>query len=194
MTLHDVTCFLHKHITKLFLITLGFWIFLTMIFFYIYSKNPLNAIEDIQSFKSANANLLTSNGSISFWNLLFHNIEAVTLYLLFGFIAPLSILMIVILSKSVGTALVYSQVQNAVPLWKNILLGILPHGIFELSAVFMCISLGLYIGTYWLRNNKSYTWKALIKYTLFSYIYFVLPLVILAALVETYITPQLRLL
>lgn len=183
--------FLGKHILKLFLLTLGAIILLTVAFFCYYKQNPMAAIEEMQSFKAATTNLITSDNKISFVALFLNNIKAGTFYLLFGFVAPLSILVTVILTKSLGAALVYSQVENSIPAWKSLLANVLPHGIFELSAVCLCVSIGLYIGTYWFRKNKAYKGKQLAKYTIILYAGFIVPLMLLAALIEAYITPQI---
>lgn len=185
------TKFFSKHILKLFLLTLGAIILLTFAFSCYYEKNPTAAIEEMQSFKAATTNLITSNNRISFIALFLNNIKAGTFYLLFGFIAPLSILVTIILTKSLGAALVYSQVENSIPVWKSLLASVLPHGIFELSAICLCVSIGLYIGTYWFRKNKVYKGKQLAKYTIILYSCFIVPLMLLAALIEAYITPQI---
>lgn len=183
--------FFGKHVLKIFFITLGAIVFLTTIFVCYYRQNPASAIEEIQSFKAAMANLITSDNKISFTALFFNNIKAGTFYLLFGFIAPLSIIVTIILTKDLGAALVYSQVENSIPVWKSLLFNILPHGIFELSAICLCVSVGLYIGTYWLRKNKVYRGKQLAKYTVILYVCFIVPLMLLAAFIEAYITPQI---
>lgn len=183
--------FFGRHILKLFLLTLGTMVLLTIAFFYYYEQNPASAIEEIQSFKATTANLITSDNKISFIALFLNNIKAGTFYLLFGFIAPLSVLVTVILTKSLGASLVYSQVENSIPAWKGLLVNVLPHGVFEISAVCLCISVGLYVGTYWLRKNKVYRGQQLVKYTVILYVCFVFPLMLLAALIEAYITPQL---
>lgn len=187
----ETTKFFSKHILKLFLLTLGAIILLTFAFSCHYEKNPTAAIEEMQSFKAATTNLITSNNRISFIALFLNNIKAGTFYLLFGFIAPLSILVTIILTKSLGAALVYSQVENSIPVWKSLLASVLPHGIFELSAICLCVSIGLYIGTYWFRKNKVYKGKQLAKYTIILYSCFIVPLMLLAALIEAYITPQI---
>lgn len=149
------------------------------------------AIEEMQSFKAATTNLITSNNRISFIALFLNNIKAGTFYLLFGFIVPISILVTIILTKSLGAALVYSQVENSIPVWKSLLVSVLPHGIFELSAICLCVSIGLYIGTYWFRKNKVYKGKQFAKYTIILYSCFIVSLMLLAALIEAYITPQI---
>lgn len=183
--------FFRKYVLKLFLLTFGAIILLTVAFFCYYEQNPAAAIGEILSFRAAATNLITSNNRISFIALFLNNIKAGTFYLLFGFIAPLSILVTILLTKSLGAALVYSQAENAIPAWKSLLANVLPHGIFELSAVCLCVSIGLYIGTYWFRKSKVYKGKQLAKYTIILYICFIVPLMLLAALIETYVTPQI---
>ena len=76
-----------------------------------------------------------------------------------------------------------------------IVLGILPHGIFELSAVFICAALGLKLGYHCTISplpdktrlqSFKYIWKEIVS---------VMPLVVLllfcAALIEIFITPHL---
>lgn len=76
-----------------------------------------------------------------------------------------------------------------------ILLGILPHGLFELSAVFTCAALGLKLGYHCTISplpdqtrlqSFKYIWKEIIS---------IIPLVVLllfcAALIEIFITPHL---
>lgn len=187
----ETTRFFGKHILKLFLLTFGAIILLTIAFFCYYEQNPMAAIEEMQSFKAATTNLITSNNRISFVALFLNNIKAGTFYLLFGFVAPLSILVTIILTKSLGAALVYSQVESSIPVWKSLLFNVLPHGIFELSAICFCVSIGLYVGTYWLRKNKVYRGKQLVKYTIVLYACFIVPIMLLAALIEAYITPRI---
>ena len=183
--------FFRKNLLKLFLILFGMAVLLTVVFYMIYSKNPADAIEEIQSFKMANAGLMSENNTISFWGLFFNNIKAGAIYIFLGFVAPLSLFIVIVLAKSLGAALVYSETQRAIPVLQIVFLGILPHGIFEWSAVFLCIALGLYIGTYWIRKKKLYEWRILAKYAAIIYFSVIVPLMFIAAFVETFITTQL---
>lgn len=186
----ETTQFFRKNLLKPFLILFGMAILLTVVFYMIYSKNPADAVEEIQSFKMANASLMSESNNISFWGLFFNNIRAGTIYIFLGFLAPLSLFMVVVLAKSLGAALVYSETQRAIPVLQIVFMGILPHGIFEWSAVFLCIALGLYIGTYWLKK-KLYEWRILAKYAAIIYFSVIVPLMFIAAFVETFITTQL---
>lgn len=65
-------------------------------------------------------------------------------------------------------------------LWK-----LFPHGIFELSAVFISLGLGLKLGLfYFQKNKKDYIKENLLK-SLRIFFLIVLPLLILASLIET---------
>lgn len=101
--------------------------------------------------------------------------------------------MFILLSKSLGASLVYTQIVKSVPLWKTVVFGHIPHGTFELSAVFLSLSMGLYVGTYWLRKWKEYNAKYLFKQTALTFCVIIFPLIVIAALIETYVTPLLSL-
>ncbi len=65
-----------------------------------------------------------------------------------------------------------------------ILWRLFPHGIFELPAIFISMGLGLKLGTFILQKNKieslkRYLWKSMIVF-----LFVILPLLILAAIIE----------
>ncbi len=87
----------------------------------------------------------------------------------------------------------YSAAGGSVP--AMILLGILPHGLFELSAFFLCAALGLKLGYHCIASplpdntrlqSFRYIWKEIV-----SVIPLVVTLLLCAAFVEIYVTPQL---
>ncbi len=61
-----------------------------------------------------------------------------------------------------------------------ILIGIIPHGVFELTAVFLASGWGLYMGF----SLKDELWVAKLKKTAKFFVY-LLPLLLLAAIIET---------
>jgi stage II sporulation protein M len=66
----------------------------------------------------------------------------------------------------------------------SILWRLIPHGIFELPALFVSLGLGLRIGSFILKKNK---WKFLKLYFIESlrvFLFVVLPLLLIAALIE----------
>ena len=74
------------------------------------------------------------------------------------------------------------------------LLGILPHGIFELTALILSAAMGLYLCstvTNSLRKKQTGVLRPALRRCCQILYLWVLPLLFMAALVETYITPIL---
>jgi stage II sporulation protein M len=87
------------------------------------------------------------------------------------------------------------SVQEGMPLLPLIMLGIMPHGIFELFAFFLCGAIGLKFGYHCVASplpginrveSFRYIWKEAI-----SILPLVVTLLILSAFVEMFITPRL---
>jgi stage II sporulation protein M len=76
-------------------------------------------------------------------------------------------------------------------LWSS-LLTILPHGIFELAAIFLGTSIGLRLGSHTLRllfGKADTTLLAEVGYGLRLFITIIVPLLLIAALIEAFVTP-----
>ena len=73
------------------------------------------------------------------------------------------------------------SVQNGgfLTLWK-----ILPHGIFELPAVFISLGLGAKLGTFIFQKNKWISFKSYLINSLRAFILVVIPLLIVAGIIE----------
>lgn len=73
------------------------------------------------------------------------------------------------------------------------ILGFLPHGIFELPAVFISAAIGIRIGLAYLfpRSNRAVEVSQSIRNAGFIYLSVVLPLLLLAAFIEAYISTAL---
>lgn len=66
----------------------------------------------------------------------------------------------------------------------SVLLNLLPHGIFELSAIFISFGMGIKMGSFILQKNQ---WKSLKKFfwnSIRVFIFVVIPLLIIAAIIE----------
>lgn len=61
---------------------------------------------------------------------------------------------------------------------------ILPHGIFELPAVFISLGLGIKLGTFIFQKKKMKSLKEYIKNSLITFLLIVLPLLIIAGIIE----------
>jgi stage II sporulation protein M len=64
------------------------------------------------------------------------------------------------------------------------LLNLLPHGIFELPAIFISLGLGLKFGSFLFKKNKSESFKEYFFEGLRVFVFIVLPLLIIAAIIE----------
>ena len=64
--------------------------------------------------------------------------------------------------------------------------GIVPHGIFELPALILALSSGIYV-----RHNEKGVMGPLMKDLLRLFVMHIIPLLMAAAVIEAYVTPQL---
>ena len=125
----------------------------------------------------------------------FNNLVASCLSMLYGLIpfVPLSALALGTNALMLGAFAALYQMQG--PGLGVYLVGILPHGIFELSALILACTLGLLIsrtGTDRIRRKKEAMplWPRL-QDCLRAFLLLAVPLLAAAAAVETYVTPVL---
>jgi len=64
-------------------------------------------------------------------------------------------------------------------LWK-----LLPHGVFELPAVFISLGLGLKLGTFIFKKRKLEVFRNYFLNSLWAFLFIILPLLIIAAIIE----------
>lgn len=64
-------------------------------------------------------------------------------------------------------------------LWK-----LLPHGVFELPAVFISLGLGLRFGTFIFQKNKTESFRNYLWNSLKTFLFIVFPLLVVAAIIE----------
>jgi len=104
---------------------------------------------------------------------------------IFGLI-PL--LFIVVNGFIIGIVLYVSSMK--IGTWTTIML-IVPHGVIEIPALILGCSYGLWFGKMliWKMRGKKVSIKGCMKYLITNYIKIILPMLVVAALVETYITP-----
>ena len=69
--------------------------------------------------------------------------------------------------------------EGLLSLWR-----ILPHGIFELPAVFISLGLGLKFGTFLFQKNKSESFKDFLWNSIRVFLTIVIPLLIIAGIIE----------
>lgn len=140
--------------------------------------------------------LLDEQGNISTLLLLGNNVQATFTAMLMG-IVPFVCLPVVSLALNavvVGAAVALSGMTGMAG-WQMVLLGLLPHGIFEIPAIMLGVSMGLYLcrvmnGTLRKRPGTPRIEAVLPRLTA-VFLFGAVPLLVLAAVVETAITPLL---
>ncbi len=139
---------------------------------------------------------------------LFNNNIQVPIQILFLAIIPIPFLYtIVLVSNGITIGLVFYiyqtvqlSTQKGDPLSAMILKGFLPHAVIELLGFIIATALAFRINQ-WIvkriihffqkKKEERYSFKQLVMYTAFVSFGIILPLIILAALIEGYVTPLL---
>lgn len=139
---------------------------------------------------------MPSLGGLSFSYILGHNLRAVVIIFLLGLVSfgTLGALMYMLNSVVIGVVLSLMGVMGLSP-WRVALFGILPHGIFELTGLVLSSASILYIAVMLVtpRAQRSLGEVAIEAFADWARVFLGLavPLFILAAAVETWITPVL---
>jgi stage II sporulation protein M len=111
----------------------------------------------------------------------FNNIQSSFIGMLFGIILGI---FPVIAAVANGYLLGFVAETTAEEAGIFILWRIFPHGIFELPALFISLGLGLKIGTFIFKKNKLKTLAIYLLKSIKVFFYIVVPLLIIAALIE----------
>ena len=137
----------------------------------------------------ASSGIVQADGSFDALALFANNLRAMVLCVLYGFIP---FLYLPALALGVNAALLGMLASLMDGRWLLLMAGILPHGIFELPALFLSLAAGLClcknINAY-IRKNEKGVMKPLLLNILRIAVLLVLPLLALAAAAETYVTP-----
>lgn len=139
----------------------------------------------------ADSGIVRDDGSFNVLALFANNLRAMVLGILYGFIP---FLYLPALALGVNAAILGMLASLIDGQWLLLAAGILPHGIFELPALFLSLAAGLClcknINAY-IRKNEKGIMKPLLLNILRVTVLLVLPLLVIAAVMETYVTPAL---
>lgn len=150
----------------------------------------------LKSFIENKSDIISDSGNISAFGIIKNNVVACIVSIIIGFF-PFIFLPILTLSLNgfvLGITLGIGKSLQNMSMIKILLLGILPHGIFEIPAIIISIAIGLnlclcitkkIIGKY---NEKIIDD---IKESILVFACIIIPLLIVAGIVEAYITPTL---
>ena len=137
---------------------------------------------------------LFEEGGISFFNLLFNNLYASALSILMGCIPFFFLTILPLFANAVVLGAMGSLYQTTGIGMGAFWMGIAPHGILELPALLVSFSLGLYLCwtlSYKICLERERSLRQALKEAGRVYLLIVVPLLLAAAVVETYVTPAL---
>ncbi len=137
-------------------------------------------------------NIITDDGTIHFGALLSNNLRAAAISVLYGFIPFIYLTALSLGMNALVLGILAAYYVNSGTSLLIYFAGILPHGVFELSALLIAFALGLLLcrrTTQYVRKNTKGVMKPLLCNIARSFVMHVLPLLVIAAVAETYITP-----
>lgn len=137
----------------------------------------------------ADSGIVRDDGSFSALALFGNNLRAMVLSTLYGFIP---FLYLPALSMGVNAILLGMVASSVNGQWLLLAAGILPHGIFELPALCLSLAAGLRLCqniNRYIRKNEKGIMKPLLLNILRVTGLVVIPLLVVAAIMESYVTP-----
>ncbi|MEF9922001.1 MAG: stage II sporulation protein M [Anaerovoracaceae bacterium] len=157
-------------------------------------NNPEQSGELLKSLSEEMSDVVKEDGTISLVGLFANNLFACAVSIGLGVIPLLFLPAFSILANSIviGALLGYGEATSTMVAWKSVVFGMLPHGIFELTAMFMSATMGLYlckiITLKILGKGNEGIWNT-INEMVRAFVLVLIPLLIIAAVVECYLTP-----
>lgn len=137
-------------------------------------------------------NIITDDGIIHFGALLVNNLRAAAISVLYGFIPFIYLTALAVGMNALIIGVLAAYYVNSGTSLLIFFAGILPHGVFELPALLIAFALGLLLcrrTTQYVRKNTKGMMKPLLCNIARSFVMHVLPLLVMAAVAEAYITP-----
>ena len=192
--------FFRKNISKTWIICIVLFLGLCTLSVFAMSANTDQAKELMEEFmKMATENgIADSEGNISVTMLFLNNLKAAGLLFIIGLIPFLFLPLLGLLSNSivVGAALgiVLSSGHDVIE-W--VVKGLLPHGIFEIPAICMAAALGIQVCHFMINKIfkrgklSGYSFKEYLGESCRVFVLIIVPLLIVAAIVECYVTPHI---
>lgn len=189
----ELGVFFKKHILKSSIIIGVIFIISILSSFLMFRQNQNIAGKIVNEFSSITSSLENLKGLLLSKAIFFNNLRACALTVLMGFIPFVYLVFMVLFPNASLMGAVFS-VAKIEKLGKMILFGILPHGIFELPALFISMALSVYLCTFitkkiFKKEDKKFMYA--LKEVFLTFLIIVLPLLILAGIIEGVVTPIL---
>ncbi len=182
---------------KLTLLTGAAFLLLTVIFSLYFRSNNDAAEVVISAYAELAETVSDEDGSLSYMGIVKNNLYACALCVGLGFVPFLFLTAWPVLSNSmvIGAVLGYGSFSDAFSVVKIVVFGLLPHGLFELPAVFLSMAMGLYLCRTVSRRiiGRAGAEKILpvLNGIAKAFVLVVIPLLVIAAAVECFVTPRL---
>ena len=175
------------------------FLLLTTLFAVTYYQNAELAKELLGPYFESIEGLMTEDGGISFVDIWLNNLFACARTVAMGILPLVYLPLLSVLSNAtvIGTVLGLTAAEAKVSLANSILYMILPHGIFELPALFLSFGLGFYICKWLTRRffrrnlEDKRTFLDLMNGVAKGFVLAVIPLVTIAAFIECFVTPEI---
>lgn len=165
-----------------------FFVFL-VVGYYSAASFPSMAETLRESFSSRFSSIMTMNPLFIMFTIFLNNAFLSLLFLVLGLALGILPILFIAFNGYVVGVIVYLIAQERGPLF--ILLGLLPHGILELPMVFLSAGIGFRLGyqVFSALIGRPTQIKSEFKEGLTFYFHWILPLLLVAAIIETFITP-----
>lgn len=140
----------------------------------------------IEMFQAVVGNYRGLAGGALFFNILVQNVMA-TIFVIISGVAVGIVPAIAIGSNGFGLGVLYRQAAEASDYWKAAM-KVLPYGVFEIPALLIAASYGLWLGAMVvrrMRGKESFLLRFPIEHAFRRYFAVVFPLLVIAAAIET---------
>ncbi len=185
-----------QDVRKIFLYVMIIFIVITIATAFFFTANQEMAQEIMESFlATVSDDIIIDENTLSGWGLFVNNTKASAQAVIMGIIPFIFLPAISILvNAGVIGALFGILAPTKASIINTIIFGLLPHGIFELPALFISMALGIYLCLFLTRKilkREDKQFKDVAKNIGIMFVARVIPLLILAAVIEAKLTPIL---
>ena len=163
--------------------------------FALYSAAPEQAEQLISTFTEVidQAGVISEEGTIRIFPLLLNNWRAMVFCILYGLIPFIFLPVTAAISNASLMGILAAHYYHNGQSMALFFAGILPHGIFEIPALILSVSLGtvlcFYMVLFLFRHKKAVPMLELCTNILRTLLLVIFPMIVLAAIIESYITP-----
>lgn len=188
---------LHRRLLKTALCVGIAFIALSAVFTVFFCRDQEAAGEIIAAYMPKARSMTDEDGSVSLIRLLTNNVFASAVSTGLGLIPFLflPVFSLLVNTAVIGAMLGMIAASGTVPVGKTIVFSLLPHGIFELPALFLAMAMGIYLCRLLSMKilGKAGEKKILPNFNALAktFVLNVLPLLAAAAVMECYVTPAL---